>query len=69
VDLQVHVLSQPLGTSLITTPTTVGSSGIFGAPAAGYVNGSIPFKFPNAGTFTYMCRVHDHMVGTVVVKS
>ena len=24
------------------------------------------FSFPNAGTFGYQCRIHDHMVGTII---
>jgi hypothetical protein len=26
------------------------------------------FTFPNEGRFAYQCRIHDHMVGAVVVK-
>jgi hypothetical protein len=45
----------------------VGSSGVlalFGPLASNY-----SFSFPSTGTFHYMCRIHDHMVGTIVVNA
>jgi plastocyanin len=56
-----HVNPQPMGTTVITSPTTVGSSGVLANPGPN----SFSFSFPNAGTFVYQCRVHDHMIGTV----
>jgi hypothetical protein len=27
------------------------------------------FSFPNAGTFAYMCRIHENMTGTIAVAA
>jgi plastocyanin len=63
--LENHVNPQPQGATSITSSTTVGSSGVLAAPPA---PNAFSFTFPNAGTFTYQCRVHDHMVGMVEVE-
>jgi plastocyanin len=44
----------------------MGSSGIIGTQPP--FPSSFSFTFPNAGTFDYQCRIHDHMVGLVVVR-
>jgi plastocyanin len=64
---EVHFNPQPQGETNIKTTTTIGSSGVlalFGPYAS-----SFDFHFPNAGTFAYQCRIHDHMTGTIVVAS
>ncbi|HLZ07870.1 MAG TPA: hypothetical protein VKT80_04730, partial [Chloroflexota bacterium] len=64
---EVHFFPQPQGATSILSPTTVGTSGII-ANNPGAVN-HFTFSFPNAGTFEYQCRIHDHMTGTIVVRS
>jgi plastocyanin len=66
-DFETHINPQPQGATVITSKTTVGSSGIIGAPTPPFPN-TFTFTFPNEGTFAYQCRIHDHMVGTVIVK-
>jgi plastocyanin len=60
-----HLNPDPVGPTVISSPLTVATSGVF------FPGGSTPapYSFPNAGTFTYQCRIHDHMIGTVVVKT
>jgi plastocyanin len=64
---ETHVIPQPQGPTAITSPTTIATSGII-ANAPGVPN-SYAFSFPNAGAFTYMCRIHDNMVGTIVARN
>jgi plastocyanin len=64
---ELHLLPQPLGTQVISDPSTIGSSGVIGSTKDGFPD-NFSFTFPNAGTFDYMCRIHDHMVGTIVVR-
>ena len=65
---ELHYDPQPQGATAITSPTTVGSSGALSNPPAPFPN-SFSFNFPNAGTFAYQCRIHDHMTGAVVVAT
>jgi len=46
---------------------TVASSGILTQPPAGPGPGNYTFTFPEAGTFTYACRIHFHMTGVIGV--
>lgn len=64
---ELHLFPQPFGTTTISTPTTFGSSGIISAPGGPLPSITAPFTFPNAGTFTYYCHIHDHMTGTLNV--
>jgi hypothetical protein len=43
---------------------TLATAGVF------FPGGSTPLlnTFPSSGTFTYQCRIDDHMTGTIVVK-
>jgi plastocyanin len=47
-----------------TVPGTVATSGVLGPP-----NGPFPstytYSFPETGSFTYQCRIHDHMRGAI----
>jgi plastocyanin len=63
---EVHLNPAPVGPTTISAPTTVASSGIISNPPAPFPN-NYSFKFPNAGSFTYQCRIHDHMTGTIQV--
>ena len=65
---EVHFNPAPVGTTVIATPVTVASSGLIGNPPAPFPT-QFSFTFPNAGTFTYQCRVHDHMIGTLTVQA
>jgi plastocyanin len=59
---------QPGGPTSITTTSTAATSGIIATfPGAPFPN-NYTFTFPNSGTFAYACRIHDHMVGTIVVN-
>lgn len=61
----------------VTTPTTVSDSGIIGPrrwtsdiglPATAILNTwTVSFSGAAAGTYTYVCQIHDGMEGTVVV--
>jgi len=64
--VETHFNTQPRGATAITGPTTVGSAGVLSNPPAPFPS-SFSFVFPNAGTFAYQCRIHDHMTGSVVV--
>jgi plastocyanin len=58
---------KPFADAAIYSPTTVATSGIVATfPQAPFPD-NYTFSFPVAGTFTYMCRIHDHMVGSIVV--
>ena len=59
---EIHLNPAPVGPTAIATPVTVASSGLIGTPPAPFPT-SYSFTFPNAGTFTYQCRIHDHMFG------
>jgi plastocyanin len=61
----VHVVPQPHGPAVVSSPSTVTTSGIIGPRVLGFSD-TYQYSFPNAGRFDYMCRVHDHMVGLVV---
>ncbi|TMD03807.1 MAG: hypothetical protein E6J01_15505 [Chloroflexi bacterium] len=56
----------PNGVTAITDPTTVATSGIISSPFSPFPT-SASFSFPNANTFHYQCRIHDDMIGTIVV--
>jgi plastocyanin len=55
---------QPQGTSVISTPSTVGTSGVIATAPTPFPT-NYTFSFPNAGTYSFVCLVHSHMTGTV----
>jgi plastocyanin len=61
-----HLYPAPSGATSIDTPTTFGTSGIIGIPHA---PSDYSYTFPSAGTFQYICHIHDHMIGTVTVAA
>jgi plastocyanin len=63
---EAHFNPQAYGPTTIGAPSTVASSGVLSSPPAPFPNG-YTFHFPNAGSFAYQCRIHDHMVGSIVV--
>jgi plastocyanin len=65
LDSEAHVIPQPQGPTVISSPSTVATSGIISTLPPGPDNYS--FSFPTAGSFPYMCRIHDNMVGTIKV--
>jgi len=64
---EFHFDPQPQGATTISTTSTVGSSGVIGSIPGTPFPPSYSFNFPNPGTFTYQCRIHDHMTGTITV--
>jgi len=67
--VEAHLVPQAQGPTAIASTSTVTTSGVIAA-----AEGSLPFpdhftfSFPNSGTFAYQCRIHDNMVGTIVVN-
>jgi plastocyanin len=68
--LELHFDPQPVGPCTVPSPDTVASSGILGPPRApSGLPSRYALAFPNRGTFSYFCHVHEHgMVGTLVVE-
>lgn len=60
---------KPVGDPVITTTTTAATSGIVASFEQAPFPNNYTFTFPNAGTFAYVCRIHDHMVGSIVVAA
>src|SRR3989441_12789024 len=48
-------------------PPTVATSGILGSPPAPFPN-NFTFNVGDNGVFTFMCRIHDHMVGPISAR-
>jgi plastocyanin len=65
---ELGVNPAPNAVTTISDATTVATSGIISSPPSGFPS-SFSFSFPNPGTYHYQCRIHDHMVGTIVVTS
>jgi plastocyanin len=65
-DFEIHLNPFPFGPTVISSPTTVATSGIIDTFPQTPFPDNYSFSFPNAGTFGYQCRIHDHMVGTVI---
>jgi plastocyanin len=64
---EIHFNPLPSGGTVISSPSTVATSGVISNPPAPFPT-NYSYSFPNAGTFTYQCRIHDHMIGTVEVR-
>ena len=64
---EIHFNPGAVGGTVIGTSSTVATSGVIANPPAPFPTG-YTFSFPNSGTFAYQCRIHDHMVGTIVVN-
>lgn len=58
----------PSGGTVISSPTTAATSGIILAKPGPFPD-NYSYSFPNTGSFAYQCRIHDHMVGAVVVNA
>jgi hypothetical protein len=57
----------PQGGSIISSPIVPVTSGIIANfPPFG---NTVTFSFTASGAYPYMCRIHDHMVGTIVVSA
>jgi plastocyanin len=63
---ELGVNPAPNGVTMILDQSTVATSGVISSPFIGFP-GSAQFSFPNPGTYHYQCRIHDHMVGTIIV--
>jgi len=66
--VEAHLVPQAQGPTAIASTSTVASSGVIAAEGTGPFPDRFTFSFPNSGTFAYMCRIHDNMVGTIVVN-
>ncbi len=66
--LENHLNPQPQGGTVIDSLSRVATSGVVSSiPGIPFPQTTASFSFPTAGlTFTYQCRIHDHMAGTVV---
>lgn len=60
---------KPVGDPVIKTTSTAATSGIIATFEGAPFPNNYTFTFPNAGTFAYACRIHDHMVGSIVVAA
>jgi plastocyanin len=65
--IENHISPQPQGPTAIASTSTVASSGVIANGPPQFPT-NYTFSFPNSGTFAYQCRIHDHMVGTIVVN-
>jgi plastocyanin len=65
-DFEIGFDPGPKEKPIITSPTTFASSGVIANLPS--LPNDTSFSFPTAGTFTYQCKVHDHMVGTIHVQ-
>jgi plastocyanin len=66
--VEVHLVPQPQGGTVIASTSTVATSGVIATIPEAPFPTNYTFTFPNTGSFAYMCRVHDNMVGTIVVN-
>lgn len=62
-----HLEPAPFGPTAVASPSTVSSSGILGGGPGAPL--TYEFSFPNAGSFTYMCHIHDHMTAVLAVQA
>ena len=53
------------GPTQISSSTTMASSGVIAT--FGGLPDRYSFSFPNSGKYSYQCRIHDHMNGTITV--
>jgi hypothetical protein len=67
--IEDHVVPQPQGPTAIASTSTVATSGLIAAEGPFGFPNNFTFSFPNTGTFAYQCKIHDNMVGTIVVKA
>jgi plastocyanin len=65
--IENHVVPQPQGPTAIDSTSTVATSGVIANGPPQFPT-NYTFSFPNSGSFAYQCRIHDNMVGTIVVN-
>lgn len=63
-NFESHFTPAPAGPTTLADPTTVATSGVLGIPPSPFP-GNYTFKVAGVGTYTYMCKVHDHMTATL----
>jgi len=66
---ELHFDPRPVGPGTVPSPSTVASSGILGPrQAPGGLPSRYALRFPNRGTFSYFCHIHENgMTGSLVV--
>ena len=67
-NFESHSTPAPSGPTTLVSPATVATSGLIAAAPLPFP-GNYTFKVAGAGTYTYQCKVHDHMVGAVDAAS
>jgi plastocyanin len=63
------IVPRPQGPTTLAGPATVASSGILSTPNGAPFPDNYTFTFASAGTYTYLCRIHNHMVGSVLAAN
>ena len=67
-DFESHFTAAPAGGTVLSSPSTVATSGVIAAAPLPFPS-NYTFTVSAAGTYTYQCKVHDHMVGQVLAAS
>lgn len=63
-----HFTGAPAGGTTLASPATVATSGVIAAAPLPFPD-NYTFKVAGAGTYTYQCKVHDHMTGTLAATT
>jgi plastocyanin len=63
-----HFTGDPAGGTTLANPTTVATSGVIAAAPLPFPD-NYTFKVAGAGNYTYQCKVHDHMSGTLAAAA
>lgn len=59
-----HFTGGPAGGTTLVNPTTVATSGVIAAAPLPFPD-NYTFKVAGVGSYTYQCKVHDHMAATL----
>jgi plastocyanin len=63
-NFEVHSTPFPAGGTTLASPATVATSGLIWVGLPLFPD-HYTFKLSGTGTYTYQCKVHDHMTGTI----
>jgi len=67
-NFESHFTGGPAGGTTLADPSTLATSGVIAAPPLPFPS-NYTFKVVGAGTYTYQCKVHDHMTGEVLAAA